>query len=213
MTRILIIGASGGIGLQAVRSALARRYDVRAFSRSADRIAIDDPRLETSAGNARSASDVSAALAGVDVVIQTLGVAADPGRLFKSIDLFSTATRILLPEMERAGVRRLISVTGFGAGDSAAHVGHLQSIPFRLLLGRAYDDKSIQERLIVDSGLDWTIARPVILTNGPTTDRVQALVDPDSWHWGLISRADVAEFLIGQVEDTRFIGKSVVLTT
>ena len=62
--------------------------------------------------------------------------------------LFSAATRALVPEMERLGVRRLIAVTGFGAGDSGQAISLVERVPFRLLLGRAYDDKGAQERLI-----------------------------------------------------------------
>ena len=50
--------------------------------------------------------------------------------------------------MESQGVKQLICVTGFGAGDSYASISFLQLVPFRLVFGRAYDDKSVQERLI-----------------------------------------------------------------
>lgn len=210
---ILIMGARSGIGLAAVRAALAQGHTVRAFSRAADRIDIDDPRLEKRPGDACKTDDVASALDSIDTVIQTLGIAAGPERIFKPVRLFSTATRVLLPEMERANVRRLITVTGFGAGDSAGRIGLVQSVPFRLLLGHAYDDKSIQERLIRDSGLDWTIARPVILTNGPATGNFHVLADPETWRWGVISRADVGDFLVAQIEDRQYIGEAVVLTT
>lgn len=77
--------------------------------------------------------------------------------LFGPVRLFSAATRIIVPAMQRAGVARLICVTGFGAGDSQQAIGCPESIPFRLFLGRAYEDKSLQEQLIRDSGLDWVL--------------------------------------------------------
>ncbi|UCH73074.1 MAG: SDR family oxidoreductase [Rhodospirillales bacterium] len=212
MSNILVIGASKGIGLEATRRALACGHSVRALARSADRIAIDDQRLEKRVGDARNRDDVAAALDGIDVVIQALGVATGPDLFIRPIHLFSDSTRVLVLAMEAAGVKRLICVTGFGAGDSRASLGCLQSVPFRLFLGRAYDDKSVQERLIRDSSLDWVIARPVILTRGPRTGRYKVLDDPASWRNGLISRADVADFLIRQVEDDTYLGKTPVLT-
>lgn len=212
MSNILVIGASKGIGLEATRRALACGHRVRALARSADRIAIDDPGLEKRTGDALNRDDVAAALGGVDVVIQALGVATGPDLFLRPIHLFSDSTRVLLPAMEAAGVKRLVCVTGFGAGDSRASMGCLQSIPFRLFLGRAYDDKSVQERLIRQSSLDWVIARPVILTSGPRTGRYKVLDDPKSWRNGLISRADVADFLIRQVDDDACLGKTPVLT-
>jgi putative NADH-flavin reductase len=113
--------------------------------------------------------DIEEALNGIDVVIQTLGVSL--GDLFRPVSLFSDATRILVSAMESKGVKRLICVTGFGAGDSRESISCFQLVPFRLVFGRTYDDKSLQERLIKNSSLDWTIVRPGVLTSGRRTGR------------------------------------------
>lgn len=211
MAHVLIIGASRGIGLEAVNRALACGHQVRAFARSADRIRRSDPNLEKFKGDALESGDVARALDGIDVVIQALGVAAGPEMILGPVRLFSKSTSVLLPAMQAAGVKRLICVTGFGAGDSRASLGCIQGFGMRVFLGRAYDDKSVQEELIRESDLDWTIARPVILTKGPRRGRYQVLVDRRDWRNGLISRADVADFLVGQIEDETFIGKTPVL--
>ena len=211
MAHVLIIGASRGIGLAAVNRALACGHQVRAFARSADRIRRSDPNLEKFTGDALDSGDVARALDGIDIVIQALGVAAGPDMILGPVRLFSKSTSVLVPAMQEAGVTRLICVTGFGAGDSRASLGCLQAMGMRLFLGRAYDDKSVQEALIRESGLDWTIARPVILTNGPHSGRYRVLLDQKEWRNGLISRADVAEFLVDQIEDESFIGKTPVL--
>ena len=174
-------------------------------------IAIQHDQLEKFSGDALDASDVASALEDMDVVVQTLGIPVNSRMLFGPVFLFSEATRILLPEMETTGVNRLLCVTGFGAGDSRSSVGCLQSVPFRLVLGRTYDDKSEQERLITNSALDWTIARPGILTNGPLTGRYRVLTEPATWGNGFISRADVADFLIKQIDDDAHIHKAAVL--
>ena len=113
--------------------------------------------------------------------------------------------------MERRGVRRLVCVTGFGAGDSRRAVGCLQRVPFRLLLGRAYDDKDEQERLVRESGLDWTIVRPGILAPGPGFGRYRVLAAPAQWRNGLISRADVAHFIVQQLARTDYLRQAPVL--
>ena len=198
MPHVLVFGASKGIGLQTVMQALRRGHTVRAFARSAAGMTISDPKLEKVSGDALEGRDVDAALDGVDVVVQALGV---PMRdLFGPVELFSRSTAILVPAMEARGVKRLISVTGFGAGDSRASISCLQRLPFQIVFGRAYDDKSRQERLIKESTLDWTIARPGVLTNGPKTGRYRVLTDPAQWRNGIISRANVADFLVRQVE-------------
>lgn len=209
MSRVLIIGASKGIGLATTSQALERGHTVRALARSADGIALSSQRLEKMRGDALNSQDVEAALDGVDVVIQCLGVGL--GDLFRPVHLFSEATRVLIAAMTAKGVARLIAVTGFGAGDSRASISCLQRIPFQLVFGRAYQDKSVQEQLIKESALDWTIVRPGVLTAGRPTGRYKVLDEPAQWRNGIISRQDVADFLVRQIEDRSFVGKAPVL--
>ena len=206
---VLIIGASKRIGLETTRQALDAGHDVRTLARSATAIAISNPSLEKMRGNALKTEDVEAALVGVDVVIQTLGVGL--GDLFRPVHLFSDATRVLIAAMRSRGVKRLICVTGFGAGDSRASISCLQRLPFQIVFGRAYDDKSLQEKMIKENELDWTIARPGVLTNGPRTGRYRILSEASQWRNGIISRADVAEFLVRQIGDQTYIRKTPVL--
>ena len=64
---------------------------------------------------------VAAAVAGTDAVIQSLGAAKRPQAVLSGTTLFSQATRILIDAMRATGVRRLVTVTGLGAGDSRGH--------------------------------------------------------------------------------------------
>ena len=207
--RVLIVGASKGIGLETTRQALDAGHDVRALARSATAIAISNPNLEKMRGDALKTEDVEAALVGVDVVIQTLGVGL--GDLFRPVHLFSDATRVLIAAMRSQSVKRLICVTGFGAGDSRASISCLQRLPFQIVFGRAYGDKSLQEQLIKESELDWTIVRPGVLTSGTWTGRYKILSDPSKWRNGIISRVDVADFLVRQIEDRTFVRQAPVL--
>jgi hypothetical protein len=114
--------------------------------------------------------------------------------------------------MRETGVKRLVAVTGLGAGDSRGHGGLLYDVLiFPLILKRVYDDKDIEEQIIRKSGLDWTIVRPGTLTNGPATGRYQVLTEPSSWRAGFISRRDVADFLAKEVADRSHLGKTPVL--
>jgi putative NADH-flavin reductase len=132
---VLIIGASRGIGLETVRAALEAGHSVRALARSARRIPVDHPKLEKMAGNALEMATVKRALTGVDVVTQSLGVSAGPEIILKP----TRSTRVLVTAMEEAQVKRLICVTGFGAGDSRGRGGFLYNAAFHLLLGCVYD--------------------------------------------------------------------------
>src|SRR5579883_3306216 len=160
MKTVLIIGASRGIGLETVRRALDQGYTVRAFARSASEIPLTHAQLTKLNGDALNAKDVAAALQGVDAVILTLGVKPSARMLTGPVRLFSDATRVLITAMETVGIKRLICVTGFGAGDSREHLPLVQRLPFEMLLGRIYADKGVQEMMIRRSSLSWVIARP-----------------------------------------------------
>ena len=127
--------------------------------------------------------------------------------------LFSKATRILIDAMRAAGVRRLVTVTGMGAGDSRGHGGFLyDALMFPLVLKRIYDDKDVQEQMIRASGLEWTIARPGLLTGG-AGDRPHARAGRPQGLAGAARsrRADVADFLVREAFERRYVGQTPLL--
>jgi putative NADH-flavin reductase len=132
--------------------------------------------------------------------------------IFGGTRLFSASTRVLVNAMEASAVKRLISVTGLGAGDSRGRGGLFYHAALSLLLGRIYADKDAQEWIIRRSSLDWTIVRPTVLTTGPRTGTYRVLLDAHDWRSGFISRADVADFLVKQINDARLVRKTPVLT-
>jgi putative NADH-flavin reductase len=208
--KLVVIGASRGIGRKVVDYALQRGHDVRAVARSADKMEVGSDALETIAGDATDPEVLARALPGADAVILTLGVPRDL-RVLRPTTLFSSTTQALIPEMERAGVRRLLTVTGFGTGDSYAKLSTPEKITFKVLLGRPYADKALQEEMIRGSDLDWTIARPGILTDSGMSGKYQVLVAPSSWRQGIISRGDVAHFLVHAAEDGSYIHETPAL--
>ena len=103
-------------------------------------------------------------------------------------------------------------MTGFGAGDSRAAIPALQKLPFNAVFGRAYADKTLQEDMIKASDLRWTLVRPGVLTDGPKTKSYQIATDIGDMKNGTISRADVAHFLIDEVETDDHVGQGPVLS-
>jgi uncharacterized protein YbjT (DUF2867 family) len=210
MARILVIGASRGIGLETVKAALDADHEVRAFARSAAGIALTHPKLERFTGDATSPADVTRALDGVDAVIQSLGLEMGAGYI-TGTDLFSKSTRVLVDAMTARGVQRLVAVTGLGAGDSRGRLGFLYDAMFLVVLKRVYDDKDVQERIIRSSGLAWTIVRPGILQDGPAKGSYRVLTDPAQWRAGPIRRADVATFLVQEALAPRYLRQTPAL--
>ena len=211
MARIVVVGGSSGVGLACVKEALARGHEVRMFSRSASDTGLDHERLDKIDGDALAPGDVERALDGHDIVLQTLGVPLDLKLVTGPITLFSESTPVLLSAMRSTGLTRLVALTGFGAGDSYPAVTALQRPGFQLLLGKAYEDKGEQERMIKSSGLEWTIARPGVLRNGPKTGQYRVITDPAKWRNGIIRRADVADFMVSTAGSPKHVEKAPVL--
>jgi len=209
---LLVIGASKGVGYETVRRALERGWRVKAFARSAASMTLRDPNLTPAPGDARDEEQLSAALDGVDAVALTLGVPADRRMITGPITLFSQATRAVVAAMEAGESRRLVCLTGFGAGDSRRAIHPLQRAPFELLLGRAYRDKDRQEEIVKARRLDWTLVRPGVLAPGPRTGRYRVRLDPTAWRNGLITRADVADYIVRAADDPATVHTAPVLT-
>lgn len=211
--KVLVIGASRGIGRATVERALEAGYQVRGFARDAS-VLDDHPQLERVSGDALDAQAVKAALDGCDWVVQALGVPFNWQLITGPITSFSTATEILLQQMAQcspAGPRRLVAVTGYGAGSSAASIHWLQRPGFNFVFGRAYADKSVQESMIEASDLDWTIVRPGVLTHGPQQDDYLVLEQAEDWVNGVIARASVADFIIQSLAGDDYIHRAPVL--
>jgi putative NADH-flavin reductase len=195
--KILVIGASRGIGLETVKAALERGHRVTALLRDPARLALDHENLTKLRGDVGNAADVEAAVASQDAVCTCVGI--NPTR--QPVEIFSRGARNLLAALESAPQTKLVAVTGIGAGDSRGHGGFFyDKILQPLLLGTIYADKDREEALIKASSADWLIVRPGSLTNGPRTGKYRAIVDLAGATAGKISRADVADFIVNQLE-------------
>lgn len=128
--------------------------------------------------------------------------------------MLSEGTRNIVTAMKQAGARRLLCITGMGAGDSRGHGGFLYDrVILPLLLGRIYADKNRQETVVRQSGLDWTLIRPAMLKDGPGRGVWREIT-----HWqgaarmAAIDRADVAAFVVAELAAHRHSGQTVNLS-
>jgi putative NADH-flavin reductase len=182
---------------------------VTALARNPQRLATRHERLRILKGDILDSDAVAAAMAGQDAVCCTIGVRTP----WEQPAVFSEGTRNLLQAMKQTGVRRLLCVTGIGAGNSKGHGGFLYDrIFYPLLLKGVYADKDRQESLIEASDVDWTIVRPGFLTNGPLTGNYRMLTDMTGITAGRISRADVAHFILKELESNRHLRQTPLLT-
>ncbi len=150
------------------------------------------------------------AIHGQDAVLSALG----HKRFFIPSTRLSADTRNIVAEMEKQGVKRLICITTMGIRDNRFRMGlyyTLFVIPF--IVGFYFKDKVIQEKIIEDSTLDWTIVRPGQLTNGKKRGNIKHGAKQGHYIFThTISRASVAAFMLGLLGDTSYLNKAVAIT-
>jgi putative NADH-flavin reductase len=207
--KLFLLGATGPTGLQILQQALAQGHAVTAFVRDPARLPFSDKKLKVATGalpgDARALEE---ALRGHDAVISSLGL----HNALKSHGFSESCMRVLVPAMERQGVRRLVIVSANGVGDTRQHAPLLPRLMYRLLLTDIFADKKAGEDIVRASSLDWTIAYPTLLTDGPRTGSYRAGERLVLKGFPKIPRADVADFVLRQLNDRAFLKKGAVLS-
>lgn len=207
--KFLLIGATGSTGEAIVKQGLARGHDITALVRDASKAAVSDLHLRVVVGDILNAQDVDAAMTGQEAVICSLGTSVT----FKHVTLFSDGTRNLLNAMCNQSIRRIVCITGIGAGDSRGHGGFIYNRVIEpTVLHTIYEDKDRQEELLRQCDRDWIIVRPAQLTNEHAKGEYRVLLDLSGIKVGQIARADVAAFVLKQLTSSEYVRKTPLLT-
>jgi putative NADH-flavin reductase len=203
--RLLIVGSTGGTGRELVDQALAQGHQVTALARTPENLNIKHRYLHTMKGDVTDWRSVEQAVAGQDAVLCALGT-----RVVRKNTIQSEGTSNIIMAMERHGVRRLVLESSLDVGDSRGQLGFFFThVVRRFFLRNVFADKELQEKLVIDSPLEWVIVRPAFLTNGPRTGKYRIGFPPgDRTITRKISRADVADFMIKQATDNAYLGKT-----
>jgi putative NADH-flavin reductase len=211
--RVLVLGASGASGRRILERALACGHHATGFARNPGNVGIEHSRLSLAAGDVTVASTVERAVSGHDAVVWAVGGhdrIRDPRGASRQNGVCALGTANVLAAMGRAGARRLICQSSWGVADGYRRAPLLfRWMIFPLLLRDELADKADQERLIRASDLEWTIVRPARLTDGPSTGRYRAAPQLTFSARARVTRADVADLIVRELDEPRFIGKTV----
>jgi putative NADH-flavin reductase len=201
--KVIVFGASGGIGRLLVAGALERGHAVTAFLRPGATLPPRD-RLRLLEGYLFDPEAVAHAVDGHRAVFCALGA-----HTRKAEPVLGRALPPILNAMHFHAVDRIITVGAAGALYPAGkYHSPLSNLVFAVargtLLRHPMADHRAQERLLAASDLDYTIVRPPRLTDGPATGTYRVLPDALPSSSRRISRADVADFMLQQLTDPRF---------
>ena len=203
--RVVVFGASGGVGSRVVEQGLTRGHEVLAFLRSPKKLAVRNPRVTVATGELSDREAIGAALRGAAGVISALGPSLD--RRATGMPLVE-GTRNTVDAMKAARVQRYVGIATPSVRDPRDRrsvLGTVVPIMGRVLLPRAYRELLAMSQIVTDSDLEWTIARFTRPTDGPAKGSVRAGFLGVDKLGSSITRADIAAFLLDQLDDTRFI--------
>ena len=205
---IIIFGASGHIGQIVVARALEEGYKVTAFVRNPNSLSIKNKNLYVYVGDIGNYTQVADALKGNEAVISVVGNSTR-AVVFKSTTVISEGVKNIIKAMKQHKVKRLLFISSFGLNES---IFLPQKIFIRIVLRNIFAEMPRQEKMISQSGLDYTIVRPARLTDEPSVGEYTAAEDLYIGPFSHISRTAVADFLLQQLVSKKFLRKIVTIS-
>jgi putative NADH-flavin reductase len=203
--KLVILGATGGTGLEIVRRALERGHSLTALVRSPDRLKPFGGQIAVKQGDLLSSTDLQQVIQGHDAVVSGFGPRLPVSK--GDAHLLQQFADALTSAMLKTTVRRVVV-------ESVAFLFKDAIFPPAYLFGRLFfrqvvDDASAMELVFAHSQLDWTMVRPPQLIDKPYTGKYRVREGHLPLFGFKIARADVADFMIKSAENGSSVGKIV----
>src|SRR5213592_1966663 len=196
--KLFVIGATGRVGRDIVKQALVRGHDVIAFVRSPASVTLKNERLTVLKGNVMDENQLFDTMQNHDAVLSALG----PREVFKPSSLLHDSALATTRAMQRSGVKRLVVLS------AAAHFPGVPNRIVSFILRNHMRDSLAMEKVVQESGLDWTIARPPRLTQDQyATYRSREGAAPKMGF--SLSRKAVAAFMLDVIEQKKHSQKII----
>lgn len=203
--KLIVLGATGGTGIEIVSQAMERGHSVTAFVRSPERLKKFGDRITVIQGDLLRDVEMARAIQGHDAILSGFGPRYPVSK--NESDLLRRFAVTLTGAMRSAGVWRVVvESTAFLFKDSIIPPTNLVG---RLFFSGTVADATAMEEIFAGSKFDWTLVRPPRLTDKPHTGSYRVREGHLPRFGFAISRADVADFMIRSAEAGTFIRKVV----
>lgn len=201
---IIVFGATGQTGLILVNRLLEDHHDVKAYVRNPDKIMIEHSQLTVIKGSVLDADQVSEAMKDQQVVVSCLG-----GDGNKKSTILTDMTKTIVDAMKKNNIDRIAYIATAGIHDEMP--GLLTKIIINLLFKNVINDHKGATKYLMNHQLNYTIARPLSLVEGPLTKTYRKTLEGIPKSGKNISREDLADFLITAIENNEYCKTSVGL--
>ncbi|MEM6428643.1 MAG: SDR family oxidoreductase [Deinococcota bacterium] len=205
--KVLIIGSTGKTGQELIRQALEQGHTVTAFARTPSKLSTFS-NVNVVQGDVLDPATLERAIPGQDVVISALGTA--DGEPVGTV--CSDGTRNILSLMQTHGVTRYIAVSTIGIEETKPRMDFLSRFLVPKIIGKErLDEAQRQEDITQASDVRWTLVRPARLTDDKPKGSVQAAPDLPTKFMSSLSRADLARFLLEQIDNSSYVNNAVTV--
>lgn len=204
--KIIVFGATGGVGQEVVKQGVEKGFEVTAFVRTPAKLEVSHEKLTVIKGDAFNEAEVAAAIAGHDAVVSCLGSSQG---MKKSTELQEMVKNIVAGMLEH-DVKRIVYTASAGIHNE------LTGVSGKLMMGvlrNALTDHRAAVDAIKSHGLNYTIVRPMGLTNGPFSGQYREVSEGVPQKSMSIPRADVAHFIVKALTDAQYEHTSIGIAT
>jgi len=208
--RIVVFGATGGTGKQLVEQALATGYEVVVYARNRSKLNVSHEHLTVIQGELSDAALIETAVKDAGAVLSALG----PRGGSKNKPL-TQGMQNIIAAMKKHGISRLIVTSTLSAKDSKDKPDFKTKALVNLVkttMHAAYEDIVDSAETVRTSDLEWTIVRLAAPNNKPKSGKVKVGYVGTGEVGMSISRADIADFMLKQIENTKYLREAPVIS-
>lgn len=214
MRRIGIIGASGRTGQLAVKEVLRKGWQVNAQVRNPD-VLSENPDVRAIIGNPDDPAVMKELISGSDAILFLLNISRKTDWPWSSLrapeTLLSDSMKVVVNEAPPGF--RVISCSAWGVRDSWSDMpGWFRWLVRHSNIGIAYEDHGRQEEILLSSRLNYTIVRPVGLTNAQEAETIRTSQPGEPVGSMMIPRKAVASFMAEAIDDPNYFGRILTLS-
>ncbi|MFL2653841.1 MAG: NAD(P)-dependent oxidoreductase [Dehalococcoidia bacterium] len=215
--RILLLGATKGLGKEILKEALSLGFEINCLVRNTKKFPVEQNNIRVFEGDATSSIDLENAVQDSKIIISTLNVMRKNlfpwSNITNDKNTISKSSKNIIEISKRKKIKHLISVSAWGVNESLDHI----PIWFKLLIKNSnlkypYIDHGKSEKLLVNSNLNWTILRPSALVNFLNNHQVKESISLKNKPSLIISRKSLAKFIINIVDKKNYYNKIVTVS-
>lgn len=216
--KVCLLGATGRTGKHILQQLLDHEHSVTVVVRNVHKLSVTSGKLTVIEGTPLDKLALAKAVQDCDAVISALNISRNSDFPWSALrtpkHFLSTVMQMLIELCEQYGVQRMIVISAWGVADSWKEIpGWFRWMVDKSNIGYAYKDHAVQEELLKQSLLQWSILRPVVLTNSKKAKAVRVSFQNQPRPGLFISRGNLAAFIVQILEQHQYICQTPVVYT